>query len=274
MKSILKRALVFAAVIGLAFPGLAFASDQVQSSPQAQTTTIKFTPSDYSYKVNGTKTDMDVPALIMNDRVYVPVRYLANSLGIKDDHITYDEDTRHVKLIGSKIIELTLDDTRAVVDGQQKILDTPPVSRLTRAYLPARFICEELGWKVVWDAPSYTVIISKDAAVEKKAFKPKPAPAKVSGPKYFELQNIEVISGIFREQLLFVTPAAILLHEAPYKAIILADGSKTVYLVKNNSTRLKYQLSSPVTRKDGKWLISDEQDVSLMKKLGSFLKTD
>ena len=274
MKSILKRTLALAAAMLWVVPVLVFASDQVQSSPQAQTTTIKFKLNDYSYNINGKKVDMDVPTLMISDRICIPVRYLANGLGIKDDHILYDEETRHVKLLGTKTIELTLDDNHAIVDGQQISLDVGPVSRLTRAYLPARFISEELGWKVYWDDHTSTVIITKKVAVDAGAPKPKQSnPINVTKTKYYELQNTVLESGIFREQLLFETPIGILLNYTPYDAIILKNGSKTVYLEKNNGVRFKYQLSSPIIQKDGRWLVSDDQDVTLLSKLGNFLKT-
>ena len=56
MKSILKRTLALAAAMLWVVPVLVFASDQVQSSPQAQTTTIKFKLNDYSYNINGKKS--------------------------------------------------------------------------------------------------------------------------------------------------------------------------------------------------------------------------
>ena len=47
--------------------------------------------------VNGTKTEIDVPAMIINDRTMVPVRAVAQSLGCTVD---WNADTRTVVITG------------------------------------------------------------------------------------------------------------------------------------------------------------------------------
>ena len=70
-------------------------------------------------------------------------------------------------------IIFTIGKKEAMVFGEEKQNDVAPVIKGDRAYLPARFVAENLGAKVLWDNETRTVIITKDdkiiiIAIDKK----------------------------------------------------------------------------------------------------------
>lgn len=56
---------------------------------------------EYVFYVNGVKKELDVPAQLISNRTFVPLRFLAIALNI---HIHYDEDNNEV-IIGDEILE-------------------------------------------------------------------------------------------------------------------------------------------------------------------------
>lgn len=58
-------------------------------------------------------------------------------------------------------IKMTIDSNIAYVNGQAVYMDAPAFIADGRTYTPARFVAENLGAKVTWDALAETVTIEK-----------------------------------------------------------------------------------------------------------------
>lgn len=58
-------------------------------------------------------------------------------------------------------IILTIGDTRAVVFGEMRYNDVPPILRRDRTMLPARFVAESLGAWVDWDEYTERITITR-----------------------------------------------------------------------------------------------------------------
>ena len=56
--------------------------------------TIEVTVGASSMKVNGAAVALDSPAIIENSRTYLPLRAIANALGVSNDNITWDDSTK------------------------------------------------------------------------------------------------------------------------------------------------------------------------------------
>ena len=54
---------------------------------------------------------------------------------------------------------MTLNSLTAYVNGEAKTLDAAPVIKNDRTMLPVRFVAENLGAEVLWDAATQTVTI-------------------------------------------------------------------------------------------------------------------
>lgn len=103
---------------------------------------------------------MDAVSFMENDRTYVPVRYLANALGITDDHILWEDAAQVVTLESDKLkVKLTVGQKGVDVNGQVTPTDVAPLLRSGRTYLPARFVAEALGFKVDWVNDTEMVLV-------------------------------------------------------------------------------------------------------------------
>jgi len=117
------------------------------------------TPS-ITIKIDGELLHTDVPPVIIDGRTMVPLRAIFEALGIDVEWIAETrtiigttEDTR---------IELTVDSTTALVNGEVVTLDVPATIMDGRTLVPVRFIAESTGAGVEWEARTRTVLITTD----------------------------------------------------------------------------------------------------------------
>ena len=100
----------------------------------------------------------DQPPVIVNDRTYVPLRKIFESLGA---YVEWDNDTKtvfaHKRM---KTVSMTVGELDYYVDGEVKTLDTPAMIINDRTMIPVRAVSEALGAEVLWNAPNKTVAIS------------------------------------------------------------------------------------------------------------------
>lgn len=110
---------------------------------------------------------MDVAPYIKGDRTYVPVRYLAYSLGVSEDGVTWDGNTRQVGITrGDTQINLTIDSPLMTVNKKTVTMDVAPEITSDRTFLPARWISEALGAQVEWDNTTKQAIIKMPITTE------------------------------------------------------------------------------------------------------------
>lgn len=106
-------------------------------------------------------TYSDVP-IVQDGRTLLPLRAVLTNLGVQNDdsHIVWNPDERSIMVDkDSKKIMLKVGNKKALVNNLELTLDVPPVIYKSRTYIPARFIAESLGKKVVWDSESRMVLI-------------------------------------------------------------------------------------------------------------------
>lgn len=99
---------------------------------------------------------------IKDGRTLVPVRYISEALG---GEVSYDESERKVTVlkingINKKSLILRIDQTKMVVNGQEKYTDVAPIIINNRTYIPIRVLAENIGFSVKWDGDSKTVILN------------------------------------------------------------------------------------------------------------------
>jgi N-acetylmuramoyl-L-alanine amidase len=124
--------------------------------------------------LNGKPLTSSVPPAIVNNSTMVPFRVIAEHLGAK---VTWEHQTKKVIVQSSKTIELKIADKKALVDGKAFDLQTAPLIMQGRTMIPLRFVGEQLGLKVHWDASSKSVYMEQPQAEEKPdPQQPEPAP--------------------------------------------------------------------------------------------------
>lgn len=99
----------------------------------------------------------DVAPVIRNERTMLPARFVAEALG---GVVTWDEAEQKVTIVnGEDTIVIFIGEPFATVNGAPVELDSPAFIENSRTYLPIRFIAENMGATVTWDAADRTVTI-------------------------------------------------------------------------------------------------------------------
>lgn len=122
-------------------------------------TLCTFIPQDIiKVKIMNVPIPLEVAPRIINGRAMVPARAILEKLGaeLKWDNMT---DTITVTN-GQTEILLTIGSDMALVNGEAVALDSPAIIVGNRTLVPLRFLAENLGSVVSWDANSNTVSIN------------------------------------------------------------------------------------------------------------------
>lgn len=99
----------------------------------------------------------DVAPEIKNDRTMLPIRVIAEALGAK---VTWNEVEQKVTIAEDDLtIEIFIGQPFATVNGKPVQLDAPAYIANGRTYLPLRFVAENLGATVEWNAADSSVTI-------------------------------------------------------------------------------------------------------------------
>ena len=113
-----------------------------------------------SVTLDGEKMEFEVDPIIVNDRTMVPFRAIFEALGMT---VTWDGETRTaIGKTDDLTIELPIDDVNAKVNGKIVKLDVPAMIVEDRTLVPLRFVSENSGAKVDWDAETRTAIITTE----------------------------------------------------------------------------------------------------------------
>ncbi|MFX4263333.1 stalk domain-containing protein [Pelotomaculum propionicicum] len=123
---------------------------------------IKYRIGQNSYTVNGVVHIMDVAPVIINDRTYLPIRYVAEPLGAT---ITWDASLQKVTFIfNGTTVEMIVNSNMAMVNG----VDTPiaadpaitPLLISDRVQVPVAFVANSLGCDVAWDVALQEITVT------------------------------------------------------------------------------------------------------------------
>jgi hypothetical protein len=112
--------------------------------------------------VNGATTIIDpaggaVP-IIKNGRTLLPIRAIVESIG---GTVNWDANAQEMTIqVENRTIQLGIGQTTAWVDGASVPIDVAPQVYGGCVLLPLRFIAENLGATVQWDAASQTVTLT------------------------------------------------------------------------------------------------------------------
>ena len=110
--------------------------------------------------VNGNEVNFDVQPVIVNGRVLVPIRKIANALGLSDNDVTWNADGSVAINDGSNQILITNNDQQVSLNGNPYSLDTPAQIIDGRMMVPLRAISQLLNKNVQWYPTGQIVEIS------------------------------------------------------------------------------------------------------------------
>ncbi len=127
---------------------------------QNATTTVKIFIGKTDAYINGVKTVLDQPPVIINNRTMVPIRFISENL--KAD-VKWDDKTKQatVTLLSNTAV-LTIDQSTAQANGYTVYLDAPAtiIKATGRTVVPIRFVSDTIGADVVWNGTEKSVTIT------------------------------------------------------------------------------------------------------------------
>ena len=113
---------------------------------------------DISIYINNRSLQTDAPPVMLEGRTLVPLRAIFEALGMEVEYTAATQTITGTK--GESRIVLTVDSTRATVNGAAATLDVPAKVISGRTMVPVRFIAESTGQDVVWDGVARRVYIT------------------------------------------------------------------------------------------------------------------
>ncbi len=111
-----------------------------------------------SVYLNGSKLQFDVEPYIKDGRTMVPFRKIFESLGVS---MSWNAANKSISANASSTnIFIQINNKQAVVNGFKTELDVAAEIKNGRTFVPLRFVGENTGAEVIWDAKAKTVHIS------------------------------------------------------------------------------------------------------------------
>lgn len=139
-------------------------TNEAAATTAAAETIIKLVVGKTSYYIDNQLKSMDTAPIIENSRTLLPIRYVAEAVGA---NVSWNNTDRRVTItLKGTTIELWIGRNYARVNGEYKFIDTtntavaPIIVEPGRTMLPLRFIAENLGCKVGWNAALQEVTIT------------------------------------------------------------------------------------------------------------------
>jgi hypothetical protein len=123
--------------------------------------TSVFTIGSTSYTLNGSTVTMDVAPYIKDSRTFLPLRYVANALGVADSNIIWNPTSQMVTIIkGGTVLQLTIGSNTMMLNGATITMDTAPEITSGRTCLPVAWVAKALGASITWDATAQTATVT------------------------------------------------------------------------------------------------------------------
>ncbi|OIQ12255.1 stalk domain-containing protein [Neomoorella thermoacetica] len=135
----------------------------ITPAPSETQATVKFVIGDKNYNVNGVDYTMDVAPYVDSGRTFVPIRYLANALGVNPENIYFNNDTQSAILLkDGTSVEFTIGSNIMKLGSVSIPMDVAAQVVNGRIMLPARYVANAFGYyNVGYDEATQTVTISK-----------------------------------------------------------------------------------------------------------------
>jgi hypothetical protein len=121
---------------------------------------VEFVIGESKFKVDGEEKTMDTAPYIKDGRTMLPVRYVAEALGVSEDNIIWNNATRTVTIFkGNRTVFISIGSAELKVNGTPLYMDTVAEIKDDRTMLPISFVGKALGAQVDWDDATRTVTI-------------------------------------------------------------------------------------------------------------------
>ncbi|MBP3888303.1 MAG: hypothetical protein J6F30_11785 [Cellulosilyticum sp.] len=137
-----------------------FPVNQVSKEQETINGFVKFTLDSKNYEVDDIIKHMDAVPFIQEGRMMIPIRYLAEAIGIKQENIRY-KDQRITINSDNQIINLSINSTKIEINGETTSMTTAPIIVNERTYVPVSEIARAFQMKVEWNKDLKTATFYK-----------------------------------------------------------------------------------------------------------------
>lgn len=138
----------------------AFATVTTPAAGRATAYEVVFKVGEATYKIGDKDYAMDVAPFIEANRTYLPIRYIAESIGINKNNILWDEATGQVTIIkDNQVVQLTVGSTILKLNDVSVPMDTEAKNNNGRIVLPLRAVGQALGAEINWNVDEQTVTV-------------------------------------------------------------------------------------------------------------------
>ncbi|NQX61253.1 copper amine oxidase N-terminal domain-containing protein [Paenibacillus qinlingensis] len=134
------------------------------AAPTSPTTSIWMKIGSGALTINGTTTWMDVAPFMKDGNTFIPLRYLGEAIGAE---VTWDAATQTAWVkTGGNTATFWIGKPYMELNGQRKEIGTQIFLQGGRTQVPLRFITELLGWDVTWNESDWSIMLTKQMAME------------------------------------------------------------------------------------------------------------
>ncbi|WIF96029.1 stalk domain-containing protein [Caminicella sporogenes] len=170
----IKRAVCLASVSALFFvaPLSSFGEEYFKTDFDTSDNRVKavFKINSKEYSIGDTKKSIDSAPYIKDGRTMLPVRYVADAVGIAQKDIVWNPEDKTVTIFkGDKIIQLTIGSNILSTDTEKITMDTEAEIKDDRTFVPVSYIAKALGVEVDWDDTDKEVTFYLDREIKKEA---------------------------------------------------------------------------------------------------------
>jgi hypothetical protein len=144
--------------------GLVQTPTDIYAGPvQGLTKIIKYRIGQTTYTVNGAPFTMDVAPVIVNERTYLPIRFVAEPLGAM---VSWDGALQKVTItLNGTTVELIVNNSMAWINGVATPIsaddaNVKPLLLNDRVQVPVAFVAYSLGCDVAWDGALQEVTLT------------------------------------------------------------------------------------------------------------------
>jgi uncharacterized protein with FMN-binding domain len=121
-----------------------------------------------SVKINGTEITLATAPKLIGNSIYVPLRFIGTQLGAE---VQWLQQEKSVNVLTPEMnIRLWMDQKKAMVNGKEILLETPPVNVKGTSMVPLRFVSENLGMAISYNPVTKEVTLLSGAIEENYAY--------------------------------------------------------------------------------------------------------
>lgn len=119
---------------------------------------LKMKLNNSSYSVNFENKKMDSKPFAKDNRTFVPIRFVVEALG---GNVDWNQELQTIKITsGNNTLELKLNSDQLIKNGESIQMDTKPLVKNNRTFIPIRFVAESLGMNVDYNNSTKEITIT------------------------------------------------------------------------------------------------------------------